>query len=588
MAGKKNTKVTTIELSGHQARALRLLSSETAQAADMLQLPKFQSLIWLIGSAGNLEENDQKRLQKLIPSGLWQAAIASESLVVDGGTDAGIMSLAGAARHAAIEQVPLLGVAPADLVRLKPEDTGKTALEPHHSHFLLTDGDSWGDETRTVLELIALLSGRQGVYRPYTWKKRGRRVYRPRIPCIAVLAGGGEVTRKEVYGALKMGLKALVIGGSGGLADELTAVKDLPADQAAPDNLADIMSVAGNSLIYFDSAGGPIALKELLRHALSEEHSLQDVWESFAKYDKNANQQQKKHFMMQGLVLIAAITSTLAVLLWKIDQPAAGKAGSGLTNALNKIVLLLPVVSTLLLAIIGRFKYGQKWLLLRSGAESIKREIFIYRVARFYHPAEAQKKLLKQYGAILEKITATEVNRISLDPYDLTEGLPPGMFGSSGEDDGFSALDPEQYIEFRLEDQLNYYQNKVIIINRRMNLLILASYIITAAGTALAVFKLQLWIALTTSLVSAITTWLSLKQWEATIVKYNQTAVSLEGILQNWRQLQPDEQLQPAKIDELINATETAVQNEFNGWIQQMMSALEQMEKQKQEVARNK
>jgi hypothetical protein len=40
---------------------------------------------------------------------------------------------------------------------------------------------------------------------------------------------------------------------------------------------------------------------------------------------------------------------------------------------------ILPIVTSILVAVINRFKAGNKWILLRSAAEAIKREIYRYR-----------------------------------------------------------------------------------------------------------------------------------------------------------------------------------------------------------------
>lgn len=127
-------------------------------------------------------------------------AVRRERLtVVTGGTDAGIFALFGAAM--AEPTAPVVGVA--------PRDRHGVALEPHHTHYVLVDGDAWGDETPALLALAEAL---------------GRLA-----PSVAVVCGGGEGTRSEVAGHRRAGRPIVAVAGSGGVAGELAA-SVAPAD----------------------------------------------------------------------------------------------------------------------------------------------------------------------------------------------------------------------------------------------------------------------------------------------------------------------------------------------------------------------
>jgi predicted Rossmann-fold nucleotide-binding protein len=123
------------------------------------------------------------------------AAVKRERLtVVTGGTDAGIFHLFGAAMTD--PTAPLVGVA--------PRDRAGVALEPHHTHVVVVEGDAWGDETPALLALADAL---------------GRLA-----PSVAVICGGGEGTRAEVAGHQRAGRPIVAVAASGGAADELAGV----------------------------------------------------------------------------------------------------------------------------------------------------------------------------------------------------------------------------------------------------------------------------------------------------------------------------------------------------------------------------
>lgn len=134
---------------------------------------------------------------------LAAAAKRERLTVVTGGTDAGIFSLFGAAMVQ--PTAPLVGVA--------PRSRDGVALEPHHTHFVVVDGDTWGDETPALLALADAL---------------GRLA-----PSVAVVCGGGPVTRTEVAGHQRAGRPILAVAGSGGMADELAERGVAPAALAA-------------------------------------------------------------------------------------------------------------------------------------------------------------------------------------------------------------------------------------------------------------------------------------------------------------------------------------------------------------------
>jgi hypothetical protein len=48
-------------------------------------------------------------------------------------------------------------------------------------------------------------------------------------------------------------------------------------------------------------------------------------------------------------------------------------------SAISLAILILPITISILIAARNQFKYGNKWVLLRAGAEGIKREIHTYR-----------------------------------------------------------------------------------------------------------------------------------------------------------------------------------------------------------------
>src|SRR5262249_24678689 len=87
----------------------------------------------------------------------------------------------------------------------------------------------------------------------------------------------------------------------------------------------------------------------------------------------------------------------------------------------------------------------------------------------------------------------------------------------------------------------------------------------------------QLWVALTTALASALTTWLASRQLDETLVRYNQSAADLANVRDWWTKLSPAAKRNPKNIDQLVEFTEKVLETELSGWVQRMENALAQL-----------
>ena len=130
----------------------------------------------------------------------------------------------------------------------------------------------------------------------------------------------------------------------------------------------------------------------------------------------------------------------------------------------------------------------------------------------------------------------TDVNHGALRPDD--GPLPPKEVAQKN-DDGFSFLTPERYVELRLEDQLNYYSKKTPKIETQVKQMQVAILVAGGVGTLLAAVGVQLRVALTTAMATALTTWLGSRQLEETLVRYNQSATDLANVRDWWTKLSP-------------------------------------------------
>ena len=565
------------------------------------------------------------KLVQLFGRGIARAAANLNAVIIDGGTESGVMKMMGQGVADRGFKSPLIGVAPLGLVSYpESEGEGKTPLDKNHSHFVLVEGKDWGSETNVIFKLMSALT--------------------PRAQSVVLVAGGGAVSRREVLQAVRQNLPLIVVEGSGGLADEIAtawrAKPELPDDPLMAEIIAD-------GRIEFHLLSNSVnGAERLILRELGGDNVLLQAWEQFADYDLNAKYQQKRFNRLQIAIIVIGLLGTalaLAKQVWNHE---------GIKTALKDwwfywhtsrdvtphwvgwwliyyLLLAIPILLTILITAVNRFKQGNKWLLLRAGAEAIKREIFRYRTKSGDYqekpkksppsnppsqtgadptptsvaatakasgatafptmpPPTPEQVLAQRVEDITRRVMRTEVNASALKPYDKGEGFPPDMYAAEGGDDGFSLLTPDRYVEVRLGDQLNYYRKKAVRLERQLKLIQWSIFIIGGLGTLLAAINQQVWIAFTTALAAALTTYLSYQQTESTLTKYNQAATDLNNVKSWWLALPPDEQAKPENVTTLVDHTEQVLQSELDGWVQQMQNALAELRKNQEQAPETK
>lgn len=232
---------------GLTARAIRVQErTELTTALSEIGLQQSQPVLVVVGGASNLSPNDYKCLENLFTELLAPLAEELGMTVIDGGTDAGIMQLMGAARAATQATFPLVGVAPIEKVHLpgRISVSATQHLEPHHTHFVLVPGDKWGDESPWIAEIASILSGQ--------------------APSITVLVNGGTVALRDVQESIAEERLVVVISGTGRLADRIATAVQNPQGLSS-EALSMLQSVKADSFKLVELAKSEIQLKPFLQ-----------------------------------------------------------------------------------------------------------------------------------------------------------------------------------------------------------------------------------------------------------------------------------------------------------------------------------
>ena len=180
-------------------RAVNISNNNEIQAAlAELKIPHPKPVIVLVGGAGGIGFLDQFPMRKAVGV-VAQLAEETGSVVIDGGTQAGIMTEIGKQRKNNNLSFPLVGVVFDSLIM---KEDPASILDPNHTHFFLIPGDDWGDESGWISKIATAVAG-------------GKK-------SITVLINGGNISRTDVEYSLMEKRPTFVIRGTGRLADEIT------------------------------------------------------------------------------------------------------------------------------------------------------------------------------------------------------------------------------------------------------------------------------------------------------------------------------------------------------------------------------
>jgi hypothetical protein len=567
-------------------------NGDTVQLLNSLELEQSEALIIVVGSTSSLEEPLRRRLLQLFGRGLARAARQTKAVVFDGGTASGIISVLGKGLAEHSPDTPYLGVALREKVIIPQTDlvvsanvkSGKHELEPHHTHFVLVEGENWGDETEAFFKLAAVLGQTR--------------------PVVTVLAGGGEVSRNEVVRSVRLGWPVVILKGTGRTADKIAEEYEkyetarqqggaLPLIEEP--ELAEI--VAEGDLHYISiNEDSTEKLERLLLLLCRPDTILKQAWDQQNMYSENAKRYQSYFLRLQnGILFLSFLVAFLTALKLSVPQMQA-KIFDWPEPLIYYVLLVIPVLQVVFITVSNQFGLANKWLLLRGATETVKQQIYRYRTRTgiysnsrlFEDNTSRETRLVQSLKSISEQWLEGDVNLITLRPVvkEKNQRWPriPKRKGQpkkpEEKDDGVSFLNPEAYIRLRLQDQYKWYKRKATGLERRLNLLQWVCIIAAAAGSILVALKVEIWLAVTTSLLTVLTTYLEYRQIANTLRQYNQASTTLWHIENWWRVSSSKEQERQATFDKLVDLTENTLQAEQQSWLQQMKFAVTQLHEQ--------
>lgn len=521
-----------------------------------LQLPPRPLIVLLSDFESKL--NDQ--VQSICSRVIVPAALDPGALILDNAHCSGCARLVA---QAALEQdkaTPLLGVV--------PSDRAATEIDGDHDLVLRLPA-GWADTAKYTFqiadELVKDGSGQK--------------------PAMAMLFGGADAEKKALLRCARRSWPVMVLKGTGGLADQIISAQNPDPNSVPNPPDAELKEILETARIFASSIEtsaddlSRILLGRLDQRPETADATLKQAWLRFDELDLTAVEKQARFRIVETALIILAVLAALFAIL--TTSQASRAIPPGMKNwahshgvpygSLHWMVLLIPIVISVLGAYNSHFRDGNKWILLRGAAESLKREIFRFRAqAGAYRDEQCletsrELKLAAKVKDVTSALEQSEVNRTSLLSFPRSQ------------EDRNTFLAPEEYVAARLQNQIDHFVKKTGRLARQLRVLQFLIYVAGAAGTLLAAIGLDIWVALATAIVTALTTKLQAEQVEKSLMQYNQSLASLRNVDVWWTALSRWEKGRPKNIDVLVEQTEKALESETAGWVQQMQSALDKL-----------
>lgn len=519
----------------------------------------------VIGGASNLDRPDPASptdedagapiravIEDLFIDALRPAVRQTGAVVLTGGTDAGVMRIAG--RTIGDAATALIGVVP----RLMVDGRDRTVkLETNHSAAVLTSGARWGSETETLFDLAERITGGTA-------------------PGVVVLANGGDVSLEEARRFLRGGWPILTVHGSGGASEDLLRA----ASNAEPDarwgdlHQADVEDLSSDRVL---------ARRQLVWRMHNDE-LLKAAWTAFASYDERAEtlkaSARRTRWWLTGVssLLLILITSSVqfAAVGWMTPagelaqnlRPAwLNSALPPLLHVLKWAVLVLPVGAAVAAAL-GNFTGSQsKWRTVRASAETLKRQIYRYRAGVAVGESEAPKRLAAVLHVVDDEAIRANVG-LAETPTGLMRGRPRNV-----DQDELEALNARIYVKRRLEQQVLWFKHAARDRRRGEFLVVVAGAVAAAVAMALVNTQLAPWVAL---LVLAASTFTFSRERGLTrqqVAGFDRAIADVNDAWIGWLQRSADDRTELASLATLVSSVEDAFERESLSWSEVMRRA---------------
>ncbi|HEY2980519.1 MAG TPA: SLATT domain-containing protein [Anaerolineales bacterium] len=294
------------------------------------------------------------------------------------------------------------------------------------------------------------------------------------------------------------------------------------------------------------------------------------AWARMAQYDFEAIRRNRSQARLRRWIATLGVLATLFAILTEIYPGTAPATGS---LSLKVLLILSPLLASALAAYVNKFYSSGDWLVMRAGAEEIKKEIYAFRSILQNSPKRRQW-LERRLVEIQRQVYRSLGGEMVLKPY--AGPIPPNYDPKNPESDpGFDDLTGDQYYRYRVMDQLDWHTARI---NRRQAERTRLQWLLLFAGGAGALLAalgggFSLWVALSASLATALIGWQELRNLDSAVRNYSKVIMELNVIHDHWNNLETEERTN-REFFRMVRATEEILWTQNLEYIKAMQEAL--------------
>lgn len=295
------------------------------------------------------------------------------------------------------------------------------------------------------------------------------------------------------------------------------------------------------------------------------------AWRYYAQLDEGEQARSRTQRRVYRWVILLGILATLFAILTEVypeNWPAYG------LQAIKVLLIVIPIASSIVGAYSNKFFGKGDWLVMRAGAEEIKKEIYTYRTILKNDP-NRRAWMEQRLADILRSVQRSMGGEFVMEQY---QGSVPPRYNPNDPDDdeGFVDINGDQYCQFRLLDQLTWHNKKLLRYNRerrRLQALILAAGGVGSLLAAWPLGSLGLWVALSSSIAAGFLAWQQLRNLDSIIKNFSKVVIELTIIHSHWKNLTNFERTE-TEFFKMVFHTENILWSQNSEYVKSMQAAI--------------
>jgi uncharacterized membrane protein YbhN (UPF0104 family) len=305
---------------------------------------------------------------------------------------------------------------------------------------------------------------------------------------------------------------------------------------------------------------------------------LKVAWTRVAELDAIASRRAKGHLSIRRWIAILGVLATLfAILTQLLDVTGIRQRYPLFSVAAQIFFIAIPFLASTLAALASKKYSNGDWLVTRAGAEEIKKEIYFYRTV--LQKDETRRRYLEDRLAKIQRQIHRALNgEYSFDEYK--GPVPSGHDPNDPESDpGFDDLTGEEYMKYRLVNQLGWHNRRINSYKVERDRLTVSILVIGALGSIIAALgaavggTLSIWVALTASITAALIGWQELRNIDVIVRNYSKVVLELTILRDHWLNLTTAERT-ATEFYKLVRDCEEVLWAQNTEYIKSMQEAL--------------